>query len=697
MLRKIQSVRRCKGLLLLGWFQRSFVYSEPGAENTIYDVVSSSKLDQIPTSHIRNFSVIAHVDHGKSTLSDAILQETGNISEEDRKGGQVCDTLTVERERGITVKAQTASMIFSDTRTNELYLFNLIDTPGHIDFSYEVSRSLASCQGALLLVDSTQSIQAQTLATHGKAKSLGLGIIPVVTKIDLPGALIDETALAMSAAFDFCPSEVIMTSAKNKMGVREVLEAIVDRLPYPGKRAERERIGEIELLGEADDKFLGRVVDSWFDEHRGVVSLIQAVSGTITENQKVTNYASAKETKDIDPHGRTEFSVQDIGLLTPHALRTKSLRAGQVGYVIAGLRSTRQARLGDTMFIPSQHGRKMGAKSNSISPLPGYETAKPMLFASVFPVDTDQVDSLYAAVDRLALNDSSLSITKDQSSSLGAGLRCGFLGFLHMEVFNQRLSDEFGMQTVLTSPSVPYLVETTREEKDKNGKTRKYKTEHEISSVADWPQPDRHLSYKILEPIVKVRLVCPQQYYGAMAELIKRKRGDNIEALFLDDGGVVVSANVPWQEVVCDMHDAVKNDSSGYASFNYEEAGHVESNLVKVEIAVNGEACDPLSFVCHTSQSERNGRQMATKLKEVLNRQNFEIVLQAKVGNKVLARERIAPYRKDVLTKGGKTVGGGDITRKKKLLEKQKAGKKRAKMVGKVEISQDAFWSVLQR
>ena len=689
------------------------------AKRNIFEFVEDNDLNDIPLENIRNFSVIAHVDHGKSTLSDAILQHTGNINDKERKRGQVMDTLKVERERGITVKAQTASMIFHDERTETDYLLNLIDTPGHIDFSYEVSRSLASCQGALLLVDSTQSIQAQTLATHEKAADLGLVIIPAVTKIDLPGALPEDVALAMGTTFNVDPDSVIPTSAKAGIGVLEVLRAVVDGVPSPptdmrkvmatvapssgtdaGADADAaDADTDVMYTAEQEGRFCGRIVDSWYDEHRGVICLIQAVAGTLKEGQRITTYASVKESKDID--NRTDFSVQDIGVLTPMSLRTGTLRMGQVGYVIAGLRSTRQARMGDTMYIPQEWGSRASDGRNGVKPLGGYEAAKPMLFASVFPVNTLELEQLFAAVDRLCLNDSSISVSKDQSSSLGAGLRCGFLGFLHMEVFNQRLSDEFNINIVMTTPSVPYIIESRNTSKEANAL---YKltgeetiTRHEISSVSQWPTAVRDLQRRVFEPIVSVKLICPQDYYGAMVELLKTRRAEDLEVHYLDDGGVLLKCVVPWQEVVCDMNDAVKNASSGYASFNYEEAGYINSDLVKVEIAVNNEPCDPLSFVCHSSNSQNAGRRMAAKLKEVLPRQNFEIVLQAKVGNKVLARERIAPYRKDVLTKGSKTVGGGDISRKKKLLEKQKAGKKRAKMVGKVEIGQEAFWSVLQQ
>lgn len=636
----------------------------------IFECVNEGKLADIELDCIRNFSVIAHVDHGKSTLSDCILQLAGNISEKDRKRGQVLDTLKVERDRGITVKAQTATMIFEDSRNNnKRYLINIIDTPGHIDFSYEVSRSLASCQGALLLVDSSQSIQAQTLANHAKAKALGLNIIPIVTKIDLPNAQPIETALMMGTTFGVDPDKVIMTSAKKNIGIKEVLEAVIDELPSP----------KAAFGGNASGNFHGKIVDSWFDEHRGVVCLIQAVAGSLQEGDRVATFASMKEAADLDT--RSDFSVQEIGILTPTPLRTSSLTTGQVGYVICGMRTTRQARIGDTMYIPGQWN-----KGEEIVPLEGYEAAKPMLYASVFPVDSAKIDDLFASVDRLCLNDSSVSVAREQSSSLGSGLRCGFLGFLHMEVFIQRLSDEFDMQIVMTTPSVPYIIE-------RNDGTRT-----SISSVTNWPEPERNFYFRVLEPMVKIVLVTPKEYYGAMVDVIKERRGSNVEVQYLDDGvQVLITSIMPWQEVVCDMNDQVKHNSSGYASFNYEDAGYSEADLVKVEIAVNGEACDALSFISHSSKATSAGRKLASKLKDVLARQQFEIIIQARVGAKVLARERIAPYRKDVLVRSGKLVGGGDITRKKKLLEKQKEGKKRAKMVGKVEISQEAFFSVLQR
>lgn len=670
MLRTITGARR----LSLKVLPANNILFQQWRHESIYEAVKSGSINEIEVKNIRNFSVIAHIDHGKSTLSDCILQLTGNIDEKDRKKGQVLDTLKVERERGITVKAQTASMIFEDERTKEVYLLNLIDTPGHIDFAYEVSRSLASCQGALLLVDSTQSIQAQTIANFDKAKKLGLAMIPIVTKIDLPNSQPEDAAFAMEAAFQIDPSTVLMTSAKKNIGIKEVLQAVVDNLPSPS-----------DISSDVTSPFRGRIVDSWFDEHRGVVCLVQVIGGTLREGQRITNFASVKEFHDND--NRSDFSVQEVGILTPTALRTTVLRPGQVGYIIAGMRSTRQARIGDTMYIPLEWEKS----TVQLQPLEGYESAKPMLFASIFPVDSTDLEALFAAVDRLLLNDSSISVTREYSASLGSGLRCGFLGFLHMEVFNQRLMDEYNMQIVVTTPSVPYIIKYSNV--GEGGDVEEVK----ISNIADWPRSDKGRKFDVYEPVVKVVLITPHIYYGAMVDLIKDRRGLNVEVTHLDDSQIMLTALVPWADVVCDMHDKVKHNSSGYASFNYEEAGHRNSDLVKVDITVNGDVCDPLSFICHTSQAVESGRRMATKLKEVLSRQQFEIILQAKVNSKVLAKERIAPYRKDVLIKGGKTVGGGDVSRKKKLLEKQKEGKKRAKMVGKVEIGQEAFWAVLQK
>jgi elongation factor 4 len=428
------------------------------------------------------------------------------------------------------------------------------------------------------------------------------------------------------------------------------------------------------------------------------VVLLQAVQGRVRETSRLTSHAtvcdyeqgklttvggvsSAAQGNIGDP--RNGFSVQEVGVLTPEALRTGGLQVGQVGYVIAGLKSTRQARIGDTMYIPAEWKHAEGSKPPA---LPGYEAAKCMLFASVYPIDSGDLDNLFAAMDRLVLNDSSISVQRESSSSLGAGLRCGFLGFLHIEVTIQRLRDEFGLEVVMTTPSVPYKI------------TLQDGTNLEIDSVAQWPDHGKSVKMTVHEPVVAVTLMTPQQYLGDMLEVVKHRRGSEIETIYLQEADLVrINALVPWQEVVCDMSDAVKGRSAGYATFNYTDAGYVKGNLQKVDLLVNGKLCDPLSFVHHVDSAAFQGRELCKRLKGVLKRQQFEVVIQAFIGGKSVARERIAPYRKDVLIKSGKLVGGGDESRKKKLLEKQKEGKKKAKMVGNVEIDQKAFWAVLQR
>lgn len=584
-------------------------------------------------------------------------------------------------------------MLWVDQRTSPptKYLINLIDTPGHVDFSYEVERSLASCQGALLLVDSTQSVQAQTISNYRKARALGLGFIPVITKIDLPNSLPEEAALAMESTFNIDPDTVIMTSAKANIGIEAVIEAVIDRLPSPHVMLNSQSIAS------NASSFRARIVDSWFDEHRGVVCLIQVIHGQISEGQRITTFASMQQTGNGDT--KTDFSVQEIGVLTPTPTRTHKLRTGQVGYLISGMRSTRQAKIGDTMYIPNLSGAMHGFddKDQRVVPLDGYVDVKPMLFASVFPVDATDLESLYAAVDRLLLNDSSITITKETSPALGSGLRCGFLGYLHMEVFNQRLQDEYGVSVVITTPSVPYRIEY------ESGFVEL------ISNITNFPDASKMIrlnesgtgrcgKFSVFEPLVHVTIISPIEFYGALTDIIKLRRGERLQVVYLDDAKTVsITADVPWQEVVVEMHDQIKNASSGYASFNYEEGPFEMANLVKVDICVNNEICDPLSFISHASSAADSGRNMVTKLRQVIDRQQFEIIIQAKMGSKVLAKDRIAPYRKDVLSRNGKVMGGGDVTRKMKLLEKQKEGKKRAKMIGRVEISQEAFWSVLQR
>ena len=622
----------------------------------------------------------ASISHINPPLAPTLLplpSFKGNITAAEKKAKpQNTDTLQVERERGITVKAQTASMIYRHPKDNLDYLLNLVDTPGHVDFAYEVSRSLSACQGALLLVDSTQGIQAQTISTHTRAQEAKLKIIPVITKADLPHAQTDDVILQMATTLEIDLEDALVTSAKSGLGVHTILPAVIDRIPPP--------------KGEPDAPLRARLVDSWYDETRGVVCLVQVVDGLIKENDRISTFS-------LGPS--ESFSVQEVGVLCPYQLRTGRLLTGQVGYVIAGMRSTRQALMGDTLFHHHKRGGE-AAEAAMPAPLPGFEKAKSMLFASIYPLDTQDFDSLELAVNKLTLNDASVTVQREGSNtSLGSGLRCGFLGLLHMEVFNQRLRDEFGTAVLLTSPTVPYkIVQPLPEgEGGRDGEV----TERIIQTLADWPDPATTPNYRDLrieEPVVEATVLTPVKCLGAITTCLKERRGVQEDIKYLDDKNVVLKYRLPWQEVVTDLHDVVKNVSAGYASLNYREAGYASDDLVKVELALNGDEVDALSFVCHRAKAEREGRRVALKLKTVIDRQNFEINIQAKVGRKVVARERVAPYRKDVLvTKAGKNVGGGDVTRKKKLLEKQKQGKKRAKMVGKVSLSQEAFWAVISK
>ncbi|CAM9278328.1 unnamed protein product [Ascophyllum nodosum] len=633
---------------------------------------------------IRNFSIIAHIDHGKSTLADCLLVETGTISAKDSKGSpQMLDTLKVERERGITVKAQTASML------HDGHLLNLIDTPGHVDFSYEVVRSLSACQGALLLVDASQGVQAQTLSTAKAAQAAGLKLLPVVTKIDLPHANVEEAILSLAATFDLDPDDVIPTSAKTGEGIQEassatktnpfrilVLTAIVERVPPPPREVDR----SVPLRA--------RLVDSWFDPIRGVVCLVEVVDGCLLEQDRIVPYHLASGAGGQGSGGggagggsSTEtFSVQEVGLLTPGPTRTGALYPGQVGYMIAGMRSTRQATMGDTIM-------RAGLSGANPPPLAVIEPSKSMLFASVYPLDDGDFESLLRAVERLALNDAAIKWEREHSLALGMGLRMGFLGVLHMEVFHQRLVDEFDTPVLLTTPTVPYQIQPS-------GGREPFT----VVNLSDWPDVSSKdgSKFKVLEPIVDATIITPCDSLGSILTLLKNRRGHQTSLKYLDDGRVLLEYKLPWQEVVSDLHDQqAKTLSSGYASFDYSAAPPEPADLVKVDIAINGDPVDALSFICHREAAQSRGRDVAKRLKEVIDRQQFEVVVHAKMGAKPFAKERIAPYRKDVLTKSGKTVGGGDPSRKKKLLEKQKKGKARAKTVGRVQLSQEAFWAVL--
>ncbi|ETW01271.1 GTP-binding protein LepA [Aphanomyces invadans] len=610
--------------------------------------ILASQLDQIPVEQTRNFSIVAHIDHGKSTLADRLLELSGNITSKERESAQHLDNLQVERERGITVKAQTASMLYEDKSSNTRYLLNLVDTPGHVDFSYEVSRSLSACEGVLLLVDASQGIQSQTLATYHAAKEKGLQVVPVLTKIDMPHAQPEECMLSLSALLDVDPESVLLTSAKSGIGITDVLQTVVDRLPPP----EANRSAPLKCL----------LVDSYYDDYRGIVCLVKVVDGRISPGDKIVSAAT-----------KTSYDVQETGVLLPHRSPTPGLHGGQVGYVIAGMKTTTEAKIGDTFFHPSK----------PVEPLPGFQEVRSMVFASMYPTDDCNFDDLRTAMGKLTLNDASVSTQVENSGALGMGFRCGFLGLLHMEVFHQRLADEQNMQVLVTAPMVPYKII------DAKG------NESIVETPADFPESTKY--YQVEEPMVEASILTPSDYVGAILVLTNDKRGVQTNMVYLEDGRVALTFLLPWQEVVTDFYNELKTITSGYASLNYREVEPQKADIVKVDVLINGKVLDALSFVCHRSKATAAGRALCLKLKNVIDRQQYEISIQATLGAKVFAKERIAPFRKDVLIKSGKAVGGGDITRKQKLLKKQKEGKKRMKTVGNVQLSQSAFWSVMSK
>lgn len=631
----------------------------------------------VPLERTRNFCIIAHIDHGKSTLSDRLLEMSGNIPKVTKGGEQVLDSLDVERQRGITVKAQTASMLH--THTDGLrYLLNLVDTPGHVDFSHEVSRSLAACQGALLLVDCAQGVQAQTVANYHAARDAGLSIVPVLTKIDLPTADPEPALEALEAAFGIPPEEVIWTSAKSGDGCGEILPAVISRLGSPVSAGRQAPLRAL-------------LVDSWFDTFRGVVCLLQVVDGTLRVGDRV-----------VMAHSGSSYEVQEVGLMTPRKVPVATssgpakakvapsarLAAGQVGYVILGMKSTKQAPVGDTLM--SLDAVEAAGGDRALAALPGFQPAKPMVFASMFPVDTSQFEGLQTAVERLTLNDASVSVTRESSPALGFGLRCGFLGLLHMDVFHQRLQDEFDTPVIATAPMVPYQL------------TLKGGQEVTVEKPTEFPPAHEVVEYR--EPIVRARVIVPEDKLAAVMSLMFDRRGVQEDLTYMaaaeassSTQRVVLTYELPWAEVVSDFFDVLKSVSAGYATFDYEPAGYRPADIVCVDVLINKTPVDALSFVAFRDRAQKEGRAVIGKLRSLIKRQQFEVVIQAAVGTKVFARERIPPYRKDVLTKSGKTVGGGDMTRKRKLLEKQKRGKARMKTVGNVALSQEAFMSLMSR
>jgi elongation factor 4 len=603
--------------------------------------IKTLDLKNFPPDKIRNFSIIAHIDHGKSTLSDRLLEETGTLSMR-TKNTQFLDKLQVEKERGITVKANTASMFY--TYKNEIYLLNLIDTPGHVDFSYEVSRSLYACQGAVLLVDAAQGVQAQTMANFYLAFEQNLTIIPVINKIDLANAQIERVTNEIKKLFEFDPEEIIKTSAKAGIGIKDLLDSIIERIPSP--------------VGSDQSNLKALLFDSWFDEYKGVVCLIAVKDGVIKKGDSITLAQSG-----------LDYEVLDIGLMYPDPTSTGQLRAGQVGYLVSGMKTVKEARVGDTIYQTKK----------PVPPFPGFKPAKPMVFAGIYPVDNSEFETVRDAIEKLTLNDASVKVEKKSSNALGLGFRCGFLGLLHMDVFKQRLEQEHNVEVIATAPSVRFKIKLT------NGNTL------DIENPADFPNPS-HID-EIYEPVINATILVPQKYLGNIIKLCEEKRGTQKDMSFLDEDRVILKYSLPLNEVATDFYDELKSLSSGYASLDYEEAGYQPAKLVKLDILLNGKAVDAFSVIVHVDKAYYLGRDLVEKLRKVIPRQLFEVAIQAAIGAKIIARESISPMRKDVIAK----CYGGDITRKNKLLDKQKEGKKRMKQVGNVELPQDAFLTILKK
>jgi len=609
-------------------------------------------LKEFTPDRIRNFSIIAHIDHGKSTLSDRLLEYTGTLSERTKRA-QFMDKLQVERERGITVKAQTASMFFE--HEGKKYLLNLIDTPGHVDFSYEVSRSLYACQGALLLVDAAQGVQAQTMANFYLAFDQDLTIIPIINKIDLANADVPRVTRELDTLFDFKPDEIVAASAKTGIGTKDILDAIVTRIPSPPVSAKATPGKQ----GSDDAPLKALLFDSWFDEYRGVICLMALQDGVIKKGDQISLAQAG-----------TSYEVLELGLMYPEPTPMKELYAGQVGYIITGMKSVKEARVGDTIYHKKQH----------VTPFPGFKPAKPMVFAGLYPVDSEAFDAFQEAIEKLTLNDASVSFEKKTSAALGLGFRCGFLGLLHMDVFRQRLEQEYDLAVIATAPSVLYKVKL----KHKDALI-------DIESPSDYPDPGQ--IEQVFEPVINATIITPTKYLGNMLKLCEEKRGEQQNMSYLDENRVILKYRLPLNEVATDFYDQLKSLSSGYASFDYEEAGYEPATLVKMDILLNGKSVDALSTIVHKDKAYYIGRALTERLKKSIPRQLFEVVIQAAIGAKIIARERVAPLRKDVTAK----CYGGDITRKRKLLEKQKEGKKKMKQVGNIEVPQEAFLSILKK
>ncbi len=591
---------------------------------------------------IRNFSIIAHVDHGKSTLADRFIELTGALSARELKE-QVLDTMDLERERGITIKAQTVRLVYRG-RSGEEFVFNLIDTPGHVDFSYEVSRSLAACDGALLVIDASQGVEAQTLANAYLAIHNDLVLVPVINKIDLPQVHLEDVLEQMEHVVGLPRSEALLVSAKTGHGLPALFEAVVDRVPAP--------------KGDPGAPLKALLFDSWFDTYRGVVVLVRIVDGELRAGDRVVLMASG-----------AEHEAEEIGYLTPKPVRSNVLRTGEVGYLIAGIKRLGDARVGDTVT----HRSRPAAR-----PLPGFQDAKPMVFCGLFPAGESNIEDLRDAMEKLRLNDASFQYEPENSPALGLGFRAGFLGLLHREIVQERLERDYGLTLITTAPSVGYRVT------DRKGRT------FEIHNPSEMPEPTEVAA--IEEPIIEAVILTPDRYLGGLFKLLEERRGIQKKMEYIGPGRVLLGYALPLNEVVFDFYNQLKQLSQGYASLDYEFAGYREGPLVKLDILINGEAVDALSLIVHEDKAQSVGRALVERMRKVIPRQQYEVALQAAIGKRIIARETVKPFRKDVLAK----LYGGDYTRKMKVLEKQKAGKKRMRRVGKVDIPQEAFLAILE-
>jgi len=592
--------------------------------------------------YIRNFSIIAHIDHGKSTLADRFLEMTGALQAREMEA-QVLDAMDLERERGITIKAHPVRLNYTAT-DGQRYVLNLIDTPGHVDFGYEVTRSLAACEGALLLVDASQGVEAQTLANAYLAVENSLEIIPVINKIDLPSAQPDECRRQIEDIIGLDPDSAILASAKDGTGVRDILEAIVARFPTPE--------------GDANAPLKALIFDSWYDAYRGVVIVVRVIDGVIRTGMKIRLMAE-----------KQDFEVDNLGVFSPKAIPVDELGVGEVGFVVANIKRVADAKIGDTVTETSRQ---------AVTPFPGFKELKPMVFAGLYPVESHQYSELREALDKLRLNDASFFYEPETSAALGFGFRCGFLGLLHMEIVQERLEREYNMDLVTTAPGVLYRVTTT------DGVV------HDIDSPAKLPDAGRIA--KLEEPIITATILTPADHVGGILQLCQDKRGVQTKLEYMKSDRVLITYELPFNEVVLDFYDRLKTISRGYASLDYHVTGYWDSPLVKMDILVNGEAVDALSIIIHKDVAYERGRLVVAKMRELIPRQMFEIAIQAAIGQRIIARESVKALRKNVLAK----CYGGDISRKRKLLEKQKEGKKRMKRVGRVEIPQEAFLAVLK-